>query len=83
VIGFIKKDGEAELLTNSSLRIVGSFAMFMLAMSFSRQRLEEALGACGASLHIPAFTRDNDQLSAAEVEKTRNIANIHNTSKEL
>ena len=38
--------------------------------------IEEAIGACGASLCIPAFTRGKDQLSAAEVEKTRNIANV-------
>ena len=38
--------------------------------------IEEALGACGASLYIPAFTRGKDQLSAMEIEKTRNIANV-------
>ena len=29
-----------------------------------------------ASLHIPAFTKGKDQLSAIEVEKTRAIANV-------
>ena len=38
--------------------------------------IEEALGARGASLYIPAFTRGKDQLSAMEIEKTRNIANV-------
>ena len=38
--------------------------------------IEEAIGARGASLCIPAFTKGKDQLSAAEVEKTRNIANV-------
>lgn len=38
--------------------------------------VEESLGACGASLHIPAFTKGKDQLSALEIEKTRNIANV-------
>lgn len=38
--------------------------------------IEEAIGARGASLCVPAFTKGKDQLSAAEVEKTRNIANV-------
>lgn len=29
-----------------------------------------------ARLHIPAFTRGKDQLSALEVEETRSIANV-------
>ena len=39
--------------------------------------IEETLGAHGASLHIPAFTRGKNQLSAGEIEKKRNIANVH------
>ena len=38
--------------------------------------IEESLGACGASLSIPAFTKGKDQLTASEIEKTRNIANV-------
>ena len=38
--------------------------------------IEESLGARGASLFIPAFTRGRSQLSAVEIEKTRNIANV-------
>ena len=38
--------------------------------------IEEAIGACGASLCIPTFTKGKDQLSEAEVEKTRSIANV-------
>ena len=38
--------------------------------------IEEAVGSCGASLHIPAFTKGKEQLSAQEVEKTRHIANV-------
>jgi len=38
--------------------------------------IEESLGARGASLYIPAFTKGKDQLTASEIEKTRNIANV-------
>ena len=38
--------------------------------------IEESLGARGASLQIPAFTKGKDQLTASEIEKTRNIANV-------
>ena len=38
--------------------------------------IEESLGACGASLCIPAFTKGKDQLTAGDLEKTRNIANV-------
>ena len=38
--------------------------------------IEESLGARGASLSIPAFTKGKDQLTASEIEKTRNIANV-------
>ena len=38
--------------------------------------IEESLGARGASLSIPAFTKGRDQLTASEIEKTRNIANV-------
>jgi len=30
----------------------------------------------GIRLHIPAFTKGKDQLSAAKVEETRTIANV-------
>ena len=38
--------------------------------------IEDSVGAVGASLQIPAFTRGKDQLAAKEVESTRNIANV-------
>ena len=38
--------------------------------------IEESLGARGASLCIPAFTKGKDQLGADEIERTRNIANV-------
>ena len=38
--------------------------------------VEECLGAVGASLHIPSYTRGRNQLSPLEIEKTRNIANV-------
>ena len=36
----------------------------------------DSLGAHGATFQIPAFTKGKDQLSAIDIEKTRNIANI-------
>ena len=36
----------------------------------------DCLGAVHATLHIPAFTKGKDQLTAFEVEQTRNIANV-------
>ena len=38
--------------------------------------IEDSVGAIGASLQIPAFTRGKNQLAAKEVESTRNIANV-------
>ena len=38
--------------------------------------IEESLGARGASLCIPAFTKGKVQLAADEIERTRNIANV-------
>jgi len=38
--------------------------------------IEETIGACGASLYIPTFTKGKYQLPASEIEKTRNIANV-------
>ena len=34
------------------------------------------LGAVHATLHIPSFMKGKDQLTAFEVEQTRNIANV-------
>ena len=36
----------------------------------------ESVRMMQASLHIPAFTKGKDQLSAVEVEETRTIANV-------
>lgn len=36
----------------------------------------DSLGAHGATIQIPAFTKGKDQLLAIDVEKTRNIANV-------
>ena len=38
--------------------------------------IAESLGAHGASLQIPAYTKGKQQLSASDVEKTRSIANV-------
>jgi len=38
--------------------------------------IAESVGLKHASLHIPAFTRGKQQLSALEIEDTRNIANV-------
>ena len=38
--------------------------------------IAEAVGMIQASLHIPAFTKGKDQLSAIEVKETRTIANV-------
>ena len=38
--------------------------------------IEESVGSVGASLQIPDFTRGQDHLSAEQVERTRNIANV-------
>ena len=38
--------------------------------------IAESVGVRQAHLHIPAFTRGKDQLTALEVEQTRHIANI-------
>ena len=38
--------------------------------------IAESVGLKQASLHIPAFTRGKQQLSALEIEDTRNIANV-------
>jgi len=39
--------------------------------------IAESVGAMQATLHIPAFTKGKNQLSALEVEETRTIANVH------
>lgn len=38
--------------------------------------IEDSIGAVGASLKIPVFTTGRDHLTAMEIEKTRNIANV-------
>lgn len=38
--------------------------------------ITESVGVMQAKLHIPAFTKGKDQLSAIEVEETRTIANV-------
>ena len=38
--------------------------------------IAESVGLKQASLHIPEFTRGKQQLSALEIEDTRNIANV-------
>ena len=38
--------------------------------------ISESVGMMQASLHIPAFTKGKDQLSAVEIEETRTIANV-------
>ena len=38
--------------------------------------IAKAVGMIQASLHIPAFTKGKDQLSAIEVKETRTIANV-------
>ena len=38
--------------------------------------IADSVGAMQATLHIPAFTKGKSQLSAAEVEHTRTIANV-------
>ena len=38
--------------------------------------IAESVGLKQASLHTPVFTRDKLQLSALEIEDTRNIANV-------
>ncbi|XP_065911810.1 uncharacterized protein [Dysidea avara] len=38
--------------------------------------IAESVGVMQARLHIPAFTKGKDQLSALEVEQTRSIANV-------
>ena len=38
--------------------------------------ISESVGTMQARLHIPAFTKGKDQLSALEIEETRSIANV-------
>ena len=38
--------------------------------------IADSVGMYQAKLHLPAFTRGKDQLSALEVEETRSIANV-------
>lgn len=38
--------------------------------------IAESVGMMQAKLHIPAFTRGKQQLTALEVEDTRSIANV-------
>ena len=38
--------------------------------------IKESLGSMGASLQIPDFTKGQDHLSAGQIERTRNIANV-------
>ena len=38
--------------------------------------IADSVGAMQATLHIPAFTRGKNQLSAVEVEETRSLANV-------
>ena len=45
--------------------------------------ISESVGLMQARLHIPAFTKGKDQLSALEVEDTRAIANVRIHWREL
>jgi len=47
--------------------------LFWLTEDFG---IAESVGLKQASLHIPAYTRGIQQLSALEIEDTRQIANI-------
>ena len=38
--------------------------------------IKESVGSCAAKVHIPAFTKGRNQLSAADVEETRKLANV-------
>ena len=38
--------------------------------------ISDSVGMMQAILHIPAFTKGKDQLSALEIEETRSIANV-------
>ena len=38
--------------------------------------IADSVGTVHARLHIPAFTKDKNQLTASEVEETRTIANV-------
>lgn len=38
--------------------------------------ISDSVGLHQAKLHIPAFTKGKDQLSAVEIEETRSIANV-------
>ena len=38
--------------------------------------ITESVGMMQAKLHIPAFTKGKDQLSAMEIDETRTIANV-------
>ena len=38
--------------------------------------ISESVGMMQARLHIPSFTKEEDQLIASEVEETRDIANV-------
>ena len=68
------------VMHQTSITIITSFLLHVFsgdAILVDRGFLiEEYLGACGASLCIPAFTKGKDQLTVDKIEKIRNITNV-------
>ena len=59
-------------MINTSLKTVASLTSFFQEMCLQTG----AVGMVQARLHLPAFTKGKDQLSALEVEETLEIAKV-------
>ena len=79
VISFVSKGwggrvSDRHITENSSfLQIILPGDVVLADRGFN---VADCLGAVRATLHIPSFTKGKDQLTAFEVEQTRNIANV-------
>ena len=80
VITFISKGWGGRVsdkyITENSLFLKNILLPGDLVLADRSFNIAESLGAHGATLHIPAFTKGKDQLLPSDIEKTRNIANV-------
>ena len=67
---------EAELATNICSGILRKLLPGDIVLAERGFNISKSVGMMQASWHIPAFTKEKDQLHADEIEKTRTIANV-------
>ena len=76
-----QRDMGVEYQINSLLKIVGikfyvNFNLKMWCLLTESFNVEDSIAYRGATLNIPAFTRDESQLNPKDVKATRKIANV-------